>query len=161
MSAILPPHMGRSAQQNRKLKTLARGQRAAQLVNPTPVPASPFGGNGPPASDWYIPVIGASFGVQATQPWIISLDRIVRTGFAVDLPWRTGAATTGEVRLTLLGIASTDVISLGAGSSGTASFRWLHPMEPWVNTFVWIYVEARRTAGANTVSIGYPPGGGR
>ena len=81
------------------------------------------------------------------------------TGLAVwaRVNWRTGAGTTGELRLRAYRngtVPVSDTVTLAAASSGTVEFLWLHGADIWTEDILW--VEARRTAGANLVEIGFP-----
>lgn len=142
-----------------------RQSTTSQLVTPAPYPASPYGGNAPPDSMWYIPVISATFNnTQPSQPWLIFMDRTFKLGFSVLIPWKTDSGTTGELRLNeFFGIAPngpTDAVSLPANTSGNVQFKWLHGIEPYVHFDTYVVIEARRTGGAGNVNIGYPLGGG-
>lgn len=135
--------------------------RAPRLVQPIAYPLFPYGGASAPGSDWYIPVTGAAFGVQATTPWIFQPDVLAHQGIILQVPWRTGAGTTGEMRLALnvsSPNAPTPAVTLPAASSGTLIWRWLHGVDPWTES-VGGSIEVRRTAGANNVEVGYPLGG--
>jgi hypothetical protein len=155
---IVPPQYGLAQTHKRVLRQLD-DERNGQLIAPVPYPATPFGGGGAPSSTWYIPITAAAFdGSQATQPWIIVLDRVARFGVKVQVPWTTDATTAGQLRLSM-GFAlnsPTSPIVLPANSSGVASFKWLHGWPLWEGANVWIVVEATRTVGAGNVNIGFP-----
>jgi hypothetical protein len=161
---LLPP--GREdAKFKKEVKRQLRTDPNSQMPVPIPYPASPYGGNGPPDSLWFIPVTSATFtSTQASQPWLIVLDRIMKVGFSILIPFKTDVGTTGEVRLNeLLGLVPggpTSAISLPANTSGNVQFNWLHGMTPYTTFDCYLLIEARRTAGAGNVNIGFPLGGG-
>lgn len=141
----------------KQVETELRGDRTPQLLAPVPSFASPYGGAVAPDADWYIAVTsGAAFDMlnQALIPWIIVLDRVVHSALRVDVEWETEAATTGELRLSMNG-AATSTVALAAASSGVQSFAWVHNTPLW-EPDIWVHVEARRTAGANNVLIRAP-----
>lgn len=90
------------------------------------------------------------------SPWFWVVPRVARLGVRCEIPWQTEAGTTGQVQLTAAGGALlTTAVSLGAASSGTVTYNWLHGRDLWsghVNFDLW----ARRSGGANNVLIGYP-----
>jgi hypothetical protein len=89
--------------------------------------------------------------------WEAQVSRWSHQAVYALVPWRTGAGTTGEVRLEASFTTSSDPVVLAAASSGTATFRWLHGQDIWSPTAsLALFVTARRTAGANSVFIGYP-----
>lgn len=153
MSGIVDPRAEEAAWR-KGVDAQLRSDRAPQLVRPTMGFASPYGGATAPTSSWYVPVTNAAFdGSQACRPWIIVLDRIVHTALRVDVEWTTEAGTTGELRLNV-GL-TTSAIALPAASSGVASFKWVHGYPLWAAD-VFVYLEARRTAGANNVNVRFP-----
>lgn len=160
---ILPPALQEVAWKRGVDKRLLEENQTGQLIVPQPWPAAPYGGSGPPSALWFIPVTAAAFdGSQASQPWVVQLDVVTHTAFKIDIPWTTDAGTSGEVRLQMTGApnAPSAAKTLAVASSGVASFIWLHGWPPYVGSDIWISIEARRTAGANNVNIGFPQGGG-
>ncbi len=115
-----------------------------------PAPLFPRPVNAFPSSDWYQATTAAGF----TPLWEMIVPRWTALGAWVEFDWRTGAGTTGEVRLlSALGNASSAVV-LGAASSGTITFRWLHNEDIWTDSVLWL--TARRTGGANSVEVAFP-----
>ena len=144
-------------------RQLKERSQTSQLVVPYAWPASPYGGNGPPTGYWYIPVIAGTFdGSQATQPWVVQLDRVAHRAIQIAIPWATDTGTSGELRLKIdIGAPNSpsSVRTLAVASSGVATYNWLHGLVPFANNDVWLIIEARRTGGAGNVNIGYPQGG--
>jgi hypothetical protein len=144
------------AQVNKQLQDLKREQ---QLIPPNAIPAQPLSAAGGVSGDWYLPVTSATMGYPLGAPWDIVVRRVARSGLFVTFPWRTGAGTTGTVRLSVDGdhvnYPTTASVALGANTSGTVSFSWLHPVALW-SFNIHFFVEAARTAGANNVEIGFP-----
>lgn len=69
----------------------------------------------------------------------------------------TGAGTTGEVRLTAVGIGSTTAKTCPAGAQTDATFSWDLGTNLGLGVSgVLINVEARRTGGANSVAVFEP-----
>lgn len=99
---------------------------------------------------------GAAFGAGNDDPWVGVVPRWARSAVRCEVPWATDAATTGELKLTAVsGTLQAATISLPAGSSGTATWNWLHGRPLWAgaaNLDLW----ARRSGGAGTVYVGYP-----
>lgn len=70
---------------------------------------------------------------------------------AAWVTWITDGSTTGEIRLyTIAG--ATDAVALGAGTSGAARFRWLHP-GTMDSGPLYVRVQARRVSGSGTVYV--------
>jgi hypothetical protein len=140
--------------------------RAPQLIEGLTYPLAPYGGAGAPTGLWYIPVTAATFTrLQDSEPWLCTMERLVRKGILVRVPWTTDAATTGELRLEggggIQGLTPnepTAAVVLPAASSGIVTFRWLHGAPLW-GVGASLFVAARRTGGAGNVNIGYPFGG--
>lgn len=127
-----------------------------------------WGGNGAPTSTWYIPVTDGNYsdhGQVGNHPWAANMWIVHRRGIYVQVPWTTDAATTGQLRLyfSVSGVAYTSgAVTLGAASSGTATFKWIHGAPLWVDAGAygtWIVTEAQRTGGAGNVNIGFPQSG--
>lgn len=69
------------------------------------------------------------------------------------------AATTGELRLTIEGVASTSTKTLPAGVQTETVFMWAHGQSIGLGGFAQSWVlEARRTAGAGNVTVYEPDG---
>lgn len=110
-------------------------------------------------NDWYVEVTGIGAFIVY---WQANTTRTANRGLWAQVPWRTDASTTGELRLRVQGnepatgllTAYTSAVALGASSSGTVQFRWFHGFEPW--TTFYLTVEARRVTGTNKVYIGFP-----
>jgi hypothetical protein len=126
-----------------------------QAVAPVPLiprPISVF-----PSADWYQPVTSATF----QSVWEGLPTRWSHLAVWAIVPWRTGAGTAGELRLQRYGgdldatYDTTDAVALAAASSGEVTFRWLHGSPIWGLGGI-VYIDARRTAGANNVEIGHP-----
>lgn len=106
-----------------------------------------------PGADWYMPFTNAAYGAGS---WSGILPKVALPGVYCRFAWRTGAGTTGEVRLLAGGGATmTSAVALAAASSGTITFHWLHGHTLWQASQN-LDLEARRTAGANLVEIQAP-----
>lgn len=146
---------GPAREVTRRLTALEERPR---IIVPTTLVPRPI--NATPSSDWYQTADVASF----ASRWEHTITRWSQQAAWVQVPWRTGATTTGEVRLYGFAIrdggpggtyAASDAIALGAGSSGTAEFLWLHEGDIWTQTGI-LWVQGRRTAGSNSVELGFP-----
>lgn len=153
---ILPPKHGQM-EFKKQVQNRLDTSPTTQFVTPIIFNGSPYGGDGPPGTDWYVPVIASVFdSTQPCQPWAIVMDRIFKLGITATIPWRTDSGTTGEMRLTIPVIAESSAISLPANSSGNVSFAWLHGVDPYQFYDLFMFVEARRTGGAGEVHVGQP-----
>lgn len=133
----------------------ALGERIGNIeARPHVVPAIPLTPapiNGVASGDWYRGITSAAF----LQAWEMAILRYTNLAIWCTFNWRTGAGTTGEVRLrTNVGGTTSSAVALGAASSGVVTFRWLHSQAIWTADSLW--VEARRTVGANLVEIQAP-----
>ena len=86
-----------------------------------------------------------------------SVDTAIADALHVVIPWTTGSATTGEIRLhnNIVGGASSDPVTLDAASGGYAEFTWLHGQEIGSGPFEPV-IQVRRTAGAGDVTVFWP-----
>ena len=135
---------------------LAALEMRPQLLPPINHPGRPVQPLDVAALDGYQNITSGTF----VTCWDTIMDRLCHAGLFVQFDWQTQAGTTGEVRATLFGgLYVTSVITLGAASSGTATFRWKHALPLWTTTGVSASIEARRTGGANNVRIGPPLSG--
>lgn len=130
---------------------LAALEARPRITIPAPLVPSPVFGY--PSADWYQPCSSASL----IQVWEMIVPRW--TGLAVwaRVNWRTGAGTTGAIRLIANRggtFPASDTVPVAAASSGTIDFLWLHNGDIWTEDVLW--VQAQRTAGANLVEIGFP-----
>ena len=159
------PDLGRGAYLDPLIDAAARERRDAserlrnlesrpQVVPPVAIVSTPYLLN--PSADWYVPYTGAAFGAGG---WSGIMPRVAHPGVYCRFNWRTGAGTTGEVRLlSNAGFApggSTAIVALAAASSGTITFLWLHGLPLWITSYN-LDLEARRTGGANSVEIQAP-----
>lgn len=126
-----------------------------QAVPPVPFPMSPYL-PGSTNTSWQQTITGGTFYVGNTVPWVAVVPRIARTGALCMVPWVTDGATVGGLELSHTGATVvTSEIVLPAGSSGTATFRWLHNLDPQSGQKNFDLL-ARRASGAGNVYIGYP-----
>lgn len=93
----------------------------------------------------FVPVYTAQFG------------QVTHQGLQAFVTATTPVGTTGEIRLSITGGATTSPIVIPSGEPGAIQeFRWLHGVALNVGP-VSITVEARRTAGAGAVTVWNPP----
>lgn len=88
------------------------------------------------------------------ETWRVLFGDYLGPGVEVMVTWATGAGTTGELQVVSNGGGTTATHALPAASSGVAFVRWLHGTPVGAGPFT-MSVQARRTAGANNVTI-YP-----
>lgn len=140
--------LGWQAQVETRLSAL---EARPQVIPPVPLAAAPLSAY--PSADWYQPVTAGSW----TVYWQAQVSRWSHQALWAVVPWRTAAATTGELRIEASFSTTSSAVSLAAGSSGTATFRWLHSQVIWspsASGAAW--VTAYRSSGAGDVEIGYP-----
>lgn len=149
---ILDPFTSRSfAQQQQLAERLADLGQRPQVVAPLAVVATPYLLT--PSADFYLPYTAAAYG---SGSWSGIMPRIAHQAVYCRFNWRTGAGTTGEVRLTAAsGTQLATAIVLPAASSGTITYKWLHGLPVWVASYN-LDLEAKRTGGANLVEIQAP-----
>lgn len=94
------------------------------------------------------------------ETWRNYVPALEGRGVEVLIPWVTGAGTTGELRIDSNIPSNTVAYPLPAASSGVAFARWLHGGVLGSGPVVFS-VMARRTAGANNVSIFESPAYGQ
>lgn len=103
---------------------------------------------------------GATFSVTS---WWAGVPLVHSNAITVSAGWITSAATTGELRIivksapnTGTGVtAATSAVTLGAGTTGTQIFNWVHGLAR--NTGPWYFgVQSRRTGGAGDVDTYVP-----
>lgn len=124
-----------------------------QVVAPLGLSPSPLGTAGTFTVDWEWEITAAGFGIT----WEAQVSRWSRQAVWAEIPWRTDAATTGQVRIEASFGTTSSAITLAANSSGTATFRWLHSQDIWnPSASLALWVTAGRTSGAGNVVIGYP-----
>ena len=118
--------------------------------------AVPYRSSVSPNATWYAGHTNATLGGAGGIPWAIPLPVVGMTAAYCQVNWTTDAATTGQIQLTAnSGSNLTSAVTLGAGSSGTVTFLWLHGLTLWrraINFDLW----ARRATGAGTVYVQCP-----